>query len=83
MSKLPEEREKLNQNDNENTQIDFMKYQADLNADREVVLAAVKSNGFALQFADESLRADREFMLEAVKLDSNAIQFISKVASSD
>ena len=34
--------------------------------DREVVLTAVNNNGYALQYASESLRNDREIVLAAV-----------------
>ena len=37
--------------------------------DREEILEAVKKDGRALQYADESLWADREVVLEAVKTD--------------
>ena len=41
--------EDLNQSSDANTQIDFKKFNADLQADREVVLAAVQSYGGALE----------------------------------
>ena len=34
--------------------------------DKEVVLAAIKKNGWALEYADETLRQDKEFVLIAV-----------------
>ena len=46
---------------------------AELRADREMVLEAVKRNGHALEDAAEELRADREVVLEAVKQDRWAI----------
>lgn len=68
--------ENLNQSSDANTQIDFKKFNADLKTDREVVLAAVKSSGVALEYADESLRADREVVLAAVKSDGGALEYI-------
>ena len=35
--------------------------------DKEIVLAAVKSDGTALKYAADALRGDREFLLEAVR----------------
>ena len=35
--------------------------------DKEIVLAAVKSDGTTLQYAADALRGDREFLLEAVR----------------
>ena len=42
--------------------------------DREVVLAAVRENGHALQYADPVLRADREIGLAAVQNDGEALE---------
>ena len=51
--------------------------------DREVVLAAVRQNGTALQFASEELRKDKEIALEAVKQDDSALKYISNELMSD
>jgi hypothetical protein len=37
--------------------------------DKSFVLEAVKSNGLALQYADESLKKDKSIVLTAVKQD--------------
>ena len=50
------EEENLSQSSDEDTEIDFKKFKADLKADREVALAAVQSDGLALEYADESFR---------------------------
>jgi hypothetical protein len=40
-----------------------------------VVLEAVKQDGRALEYADDSLKSDREVVLEAVKSNGWALQF--------
>ena len=40
---------------------------AELQSDRDVVLAAVRQTGWALEHANAELRADREVMLSAVR----------------
>ena len=55
-----------------------------LQADREVVLAAVKQNGGALAFAsDDLLFGDREVMLAAVTGNPCGIMFASKELCAD
>lgn len=39
-----------------------------MQTDREIVMAAINNDGWALQYASEELRADRELVLVAVKL---------------
>ena len=51
--------------------------------DREVVLRAVKSSGYALQFANDSLKADREVVLEAVRNDGDALKYASEELQND
>ena len=46
-----------------------------LRADREVVLAAVKKQGMALEYAAEPLRSDREVVLAAVKKTGGALRY--------
>lgn len=53
------------------------------NADKEIVLAAVKNDGLALEYACEELRADREIVLTAVKNDSLALRFACEKFKSD
>ena len=50
---------------------------AELQADREVVLAAVRQNGNALWFASEALQADRYVVLEAVREEGLALEYAS------
>jgi hypothetical protein len=38
-----------------------------LKNDKEVVIEAVKNDGFALKYASEYLKNDKKFVLEAVK----------------
>ena len=38
-----------------------------LQADREIVLEAVRQDGYALEYASGDLQADRDFVLEAVR----------------
>eukprot|EP00971_Amphidinium_carterae_P071046 1404666-Amphidinium_carterae.1 len=43
-------------------------------ADREIVLAAVRKNGLALQYASKTVRADREVVLTAVQQSQYALR---------
>merc|ERR1712060_140694 len=45
----------------------------DLQANPQVVLAAVQCTGRALEFADQTLRSDRKIVLAAVQQDEQAI----------
>jgi len=47
------------------------------------VLAGVKQNGEALQYASEELRADREFMLAAVQQRGWALKYASQALRAD
>ncbi|CAD7923005.1 unnamed protein product, partial [Amoebophrya sp. A25] len=51
--------------------------------DKEVVLAAVKSAGRALQFASKELRNDRDVVLAACSQDARAFQHASELLSGD
>ncbi len=42
--------------------------------DKSIVLEAVKQDGIALEFADESLKKDKSIVLEAVKQDGHGIK---------
>jgi len=46
--------------------------------DKEVVLAAVKENGYALLYASEGMKNDKEVVLAAVKQNGNALQYASE-----
>ena len=46
--------------------------------DQEVILAAVKKDGLALQYADEDLKKDEEIVLAAVKQNGLALQYAHK-----
>ena len=52
-------------------------------SDPEVMIAAVKSNGYALEYASEELRGDKEVVLEAVKENGRALQFASYELRAD
>ena len=54
-----------------------------LQADKEVVLAAVKLFGTALQYADKKLQADKEVVLVAAKQDGFALQYTDKKLKAD
>ena len=43
--------------------------------DKEAVLAAVKQNGMALEFADPALQKDKEIVLAAVTQNGMALEF--------
>ena len=43
---------------------------------REIILEAVKEDGWALEFASEEFKADKEVVLAAVKEDSRALRYI-------
>ena len=47
--------------------------QAELKADREIVLAAFQQNGHALCHAQAELKADREIVLAAVQQKGHAL----------
>ncbi len=51
--------------------------------DREIVLAAVKQNGWALMYVDESFKKDREIVLAAVKQNGFAIIFADETLKAD
>ena len=52
-------------------------------SDRELVLAAVKQDGSALQYASEELRSDRELVLAAVKQNFLALKYVASALRSD
>ena len=49
----------------------------ELRADRDIVLAAVRQNSRALQYATVELRADRDIVLAAVERNGRALEFAS------
>lgn len=51
-------------------------------SDRQVVLAAVRKAGLAVQHASEDLRADPELMLIAVRLNAESVQFAAGKAAA-
>lgn len=55
----------------------------ELKADKEVVMAAVGYNGFALFQADESLLTDKDLSLEAVIKNSRVFNYIHEDHKSD
>ena len=48
----------------------------EIKSDREIVLVAVKQNGWALRYVAEELKSDKEVALAAVKQKPNALQFV-------
>ena len=56
---------------------------SDYTNDKEVVMAAVKNNGQALEFASPSLQEDKEVVMAAVRNDGSAIQFASALLQKD
>ena len=56
---------------------------AEMWGDREIVMEAVKQNGFALQFASAELEGDREIVMEAVKQDGHALYCASAELQGD
>ena len=53
------------------------------NKDREEVMAAVKEDGIALQYADKSFRKDREIVMAAVKQDGYALEYADDSFKAD
>ena len=51
--------------------------------DRNGVLAAVRRNGFKLEFAPEELQKDRQIILAAVKHNGAALQFAAEEFKKD
>ena len=45
--------------------------------DVDVVLAAVKNNILALEFASNALKADKYFIIEAIKKNANSFKYAS------
>jgi hypothetical protein len=54
-----------------------------LKADKEVVLAAVTSDGLALEYASKVLKADKEVVLAAVTSDGSAFEYASEELKAD
>ena len=51
--------------------------------DREIMLAAVKSNGATLKYADVSFKKDMEIVTTALKSDSYSLNFVNKTLKID
>jgi len=62
---------------------DFRKVSEALRCDREVVLAAVKRDGSALEWAGGDFCNDREVVLAAVSQDGSAVKFADKDLRED
>jgi len=54
-----------------------------LKGDKEVVVAALKQDGRALQFASEELKGDREVVVAAVKQNGCALEYASEELKGD
>jgi hypothetical protein len=52
-------------------------------SDKEMVLEAVKQNGYSLKYASKELKNDKEVVLEAVKQYSYSLQYASKELKND
>ena len=57
-------------------------YFNDFRDDKEVVLQAVKTNGFSLIFASEPFRNNKDVVLEAVKQNRYSLHFASESIQS-
>ena len=62
---------------------EFKNHRPQVQHHRNIVLAAIKQNGFALKDASEVLRNDREIVLAAVQRDGNALEYASKELQKD
>jgi serine/threonine-protein kinase TTK/MPS1 len=51
--------------------------------DKSIVLEAVKSNGFALEYTDESFKKDKSIVLEAVKQNGVALEYADESFKKD
>ena len=51
--------------------------------EKEVVLAAVKQNGDALEYASEGMKNDKKVVLAALAQNGNALQFASEEMQND
>ena len=56
---------------------------SDVEPDKDVVLAEVANNGFALAWASNALCADREVVLAAVAENANALKYASRKLRAD
>jgi hypothetical protein len=54
-----------------------------LQDDREMVLAAVVHNGYALRYANATFQGDREIVLAAVSQNGNALRFVTAALQDD
>ena len=55
----------------------------ELKVDREVIMSAVKKNGFALQYASKEVKADKKIVMAAVKQSGEALEFASLELQDD
>jgi hypothetical protein len=53
------------------------------NSTKEIVLEAVKHNGYALGYASKKLQNDREVVLEAVREAGDALKYASEELQND
>ena len=51
--------------------------------DREIVLAAVRNDGFAIADADNKLLDDKEIAIEAIKNNKNTFLLLNKKLTND
>ena len=55
----------------------------EIKSDRDVVLAAVKQYGYALEYTCDALKNDKELVLFAVTQDGSAIRHASEILKND
>ena len=63
--------------------VTFESLPAKFKKDREFVLAAVESNGYALKYAYDTFKKDREIVMEAVQQNGYSLQYASKKLQND
>mmetsp|Transcript_63368 Transcript_63368/g.117861 ORF Transcript_63368/g.117861 Transcript_63368/m.117861 type:complete len:232 (+) Transcript_63368:30-725(+) len=61
----------------------YLRFATQCRGDREIVLAAVRQYGWALQFADEECQNDREIVLAAVQMHWAALLFAAETQRGD
>jgi len=67
----------------ERTQMNLWRLPLRFQADREMVIAAVMRNGWALEYASAELQADKEVVLAAVTKNAGALMYASAELKAD
>jgi len=63
--------------------IDLKNASDTLKNDKDIVLEAIKNNGYSLEYASDRLKNDREIVLEAIKTDFWALKYASDTLKND